>query len=125
MAQLKAMPKVLLSTADLAAFGATWQKNGGSLSRTPPQSSMELAAVLDTRVAEALAHMLGGIGIVSPSSTALLPSQPDVVERGACRIIGGIRPQNFDVTYRPDGVRIAFDSKTLNDTDSVRKNYQN
>lgn len=86
---------------------------------------MELVTLLDTRVAEAIAHMLGGISIVTPSPTALLPSQPDVVERGACRIIGGVRPQNFDVTYRPDGVRIAFDSKTLNDVDSVRKNYQN
>jgi len=41
------------------------------------------------------------------------------------RIIGGIRPQNFDVGYRPDGVRIAFDSKTLNDRKSIQKNYQN
>ena len=41
------------------------------------------------------------------------------------RIIGGVRPQNFDVGYRPDGVRIAFDSKTLNDSESVKKNWQN
>lgn len=41
------------------------------------------------------------------------------------RIIGGVRPQNFDVGYRPDGVRFAFDSKTLNDSDSVGKNWQN
>jgi hypothetical protein len=36
-----------------------------------------------------------------------------------------VRPQNFDVAYRPDSVRFAFDSKTLNDTKSVQKNYQN
>jgi hypothetical protein len=44
---------------------------------------------------------------------------------GPVRVIGGVRPQNFDVGYRPDGVRFAFDSKTLNDTDSLRKNWQN
>jgi hypothetical protein len=36
-----------------------------------------------------------------------------------------VRPQNFDAGYRPDGVRIAFDSKTLNDTSSVGKNWNN
>lgn len=44
---------------------------------------------------------------------------------GATRVIGGVRPQNLDVCYRPDGIRFAFDSKTLNDLKSVRKNYQN
>jgi hypothetical protein len=47
------------------------------------------------------------------------------VEVGPVRIIGGVRPQNFDVGYRPDGVRFAYDSKTLNDTNSVGKNWQN
>ena len=41
------------------------------------------------------------------------------------RVIGGVRPQNFDVAYRPDGPRIVFDSKTLNDEKSIRKNWQN
>jgi hypothetical protein len=36
-----------------------------------------------------------------------------------------VRPQNFDVGYRPDGVRFAFDSKTLNDQESIGKNWQN
>ncbi len=40
-------------------------------------------------------------------------------------MIGGIRPQNFDVAYRPDGVRFAYDSKTLNSRSSLSKNYQN
>lgn len=62
---------------------------------------------------------------MTPSSTALTPSQPDVVEVGPVRIIGGVRPQNFDVGYRPDGVRFAFDSKTLNDKKSIGKNWQN
>jgi len=69
--------------------------------------------------------MLGGITVTTPKSNDLIARESDCVEVGECRIIGGIRPQNFDVAYRPDGVRIAFDSKTLNDSDSVRKNYQN
>jgi hypothetical protein len=76
--------------------------------------------------------MLGGLPIVTPSANSLTPSPPpagsrhsDVVEVGPVRIIGGVRPQNFDVGYRPDGVRFAFDSKTLNDRDSIRKNWQN
>jgi hypothetical protein len=40
-------------------------------------------------------------------------------------VVGGVRPQNFDVGYRPDGIRFAFDSKTLNDVKSVGKNWQN
>jgi hypothetical protein len=44
---------------------------------------------------------------------------------GPTRVIGGIRPQNFDVAYRPDGIRFAYDSKTLNGQESLGKNYQN
>ena len=70
--------------------------------------------------------MLGGIPIERPkSATSLLPPSPDCVEIGPTRIIGGIRPQNFDVAYRPDGVRFAYDSKTLNSRKSLGKNYQN
>jgi hypothetical protein len=70
--------------------------------------------------------MLGKIPVLPPrSSNALVAPKPDCVELGATRVIGGVRPQNFDVCYRPDGIRFAFDSKTLNDLDSVRKNYQN
>jgi hypothetical protein len=69
--------------------------------------------------------MLGNIPVVTPNGNALIPSQPNCVEVGPVRIIGGVRPQNFDVGYRPDGVRFAFDSKTLNDENSVGKNWQN
>lgn len=64
---------------------------------------------------------------VSSSSASLLPpaDRPDCVEVGEVRVIGGVRPQNFDVAYRPDGLRIAFDSKTLNDRKSIGKNWQN
>ena len=77
------------------------------------------------KIGRAFATMLGGIPIVEPNKNDLIPSNRDCVEVGECRIIGGIRPQNFDAAYRPDGVRFAFDSKTLNDAASVRKNYQN
>src|SRR2546428_1879943 len=125
MANLVSMPAIAIGQADLARFGSTWISNGGSLSRTPPQSSGELGKLFDVAVGKALATMLGGIQIVSPNSSLLTPPFPDCVEVGPVRIIGGVRPQNFDVGYRPDGVRFAFDSKTLNDRESIGKNWQN
>jgi hypothetical protein len=59
------------------------------------------------------------------TSNELLPPIDNCVEIGPARIIGGIRPQNFDVAYRPDGPRIVYDSKTLNDAGSIPKNWQN
>jgi hypothetical protein len=119
------MPPVTVAQTDLARFGETWRNNGGRLSRTPPQSSSQLGNLFDAAVGAALAAMLGGIPVERPTSTALTAPVADCVEVGPVRIIGGVRPQNFDVGYRPDGVRFAFDSKTLNDTDSLRKNWQN
>lgn len=125
MARLQLMPGIQIPAADLAPFGNTWRQRGGSLSRTPPQSSSQLGNVFDGAVGRALASMLGGIPVCRPNSRVLVAGEADCVEVGPVRIIGGVRPQNFDVGYRPDGVRFAFDSKTLNDTDSVRKNWQN
>src|SRR6266852_1013328 len=125
MATLASMPSIAIDQADLLRFGNTWINNGERLSRTPPQSSGELGRLFDTAVGKALAIMLGGIPIVAPNSAALTPPLPDCVEVGPVRIIGGVRPQNFDVGYRPDGVRFAFDSKTLNDRESIGKNWQN
>jgi hypothetical protein len=125
MAKLSSMPPVSVSQADLALFGETWQRNGGSLSRTPPQSSSQLGNLFDDAVGKALATMLGGISVVKPTATSLTAAMTDCVEVGPVRVIGGVRPQNFDVGYRPDGVRFAFDSKTLNDAASVKKNWQN
>lgn len=125
MAQLAKMPAISLDSTQLALFGQTWTSNVGALSRTPPYSSSDLGKVFDTAVANALAAMLGGIPVVVPNPKALIPPQADCVELGPVRVIGGVRPQNFDVGYRPDGVRFAFDSKTLNDTKSVGKNWQN
>jgi hypothetical protein len=119
------MPSINITPADLLPFGQAWTSNKGSLSRTPPNSSIQLGELFDKKVGKALAIMLGGISVVTPGRDDLLPSQPDCVEVGPCRIVGGVRPQNFDIGYRPDGVRFAFDSKTLNDIKSVQKNYQN
>lgn len=125
MAQLATMPVISIDQAELMLFGQTWTTNAGALSRTPPYSSGDLGRVFDTAVANALATMLGGIPIVVPNTNDLIPQQADCVELGPVRVVGGVRPQNFDVGYRPDGVRFAFDSKTLNDTKSVGKNWQN
>ena len=125
MAQLATMPSITIGPTELKPFGLTWKKNGGALSRTPPYSSSQLGGVFDAAVGAALATFLGGIPVVVPSSTALMPADCDAVEVGPARVVGGVRPQNFDVAYRPDGVRFAFDSKTLNDSKSIQKNYQN
>lgn len=125
MASLVSMPSIVIDQAELARFGITWTQNGGKLSRTPPQSSGELGKLFDLAVGKALATMLGNIPVVSPNSTFLTPPAPDCVEVGPVRVIGGVRPQNFDVGYRPDGIRFAFDSKTLNDRESIGKNWQN
>ena len=125
MAALTSMPTITISQADLARFGQTWTANGGRLSRTPPQSSGALGELFDNAVGRALATMLGGIPLVTPNPNALIPAQRDCVEVGPVRVIGGVRPQNFDVGCRPDGVRFAFDSKTLNDQKSIGKNWQN
>lgn len=125
MPPLSTMPPVKIDQAELALFGKQWQANGQKLSRTPPYSSSNLGKMFDRKVGEALAELLGKIPVMTPNKNALIPAQPDCVEVGECRIVGGVRPQNFDVGYRPDGVRFAFDSKTLNDSKSVQKNYQN
>ncbi len=125
MAILASMPRVAINQAELARFGSTWTNNGGNLSRTPPYSSGDLGKLFDNAVGKALAVMLGGIPITTPNQNSLTPPSADCVEVGPVRVIGGVRPQNFDVGYRPDGVRFAFDSKTLNDTKSIGKNWQN
>ncbi len=120
------MPPIVIDTSVLVEFGKVWYSNGQSLSRTPPYSSGDLGKLFDNAVGQTLAVMLGDIPVnrITDYNT-LIPSQPNCVEVGPVRVIGGVRPQNFDVGYRPDGIRIAFDSKTLNDAKSVGKNWQN
>ena len=125
MALLRKMPPVVVELAELMKFGKVWKENGGRLSRTPPCSSIELGQVLDRAVGKSLAELLGGIPVAAPGAGALSAPEDDCVEVGHVRVIGGVRPQNFDVGYRPDGLRFAYDSKTLNDEKSVRKNWQN
>jgi hypothetical protein len=125
MATLAPMPPIKIDQADLIQFGQTWISNGERLSRTPPQSSDDLGNLFNAAVGSALATMLGGIPIVRPARKSLIPPQADCVEVGPVKIIGGVRPQDFDVGYRPDGIRFVLDSKTLNDRKSIGKNWQN
>lgn len=133
MAELaSAMPPLAISARELRRWGGLWlnttnpetgkAKNSECFDK---QQSVNFASFIDMEFARCLSEMLGGIPIERPNSNALLPSGHDCVEIGAVRIIGGIRPQNFDAAYRPDGPRVVFDSKTLNDLTSVGKNWQN
>jgi len=121
MAILENMPNIEIRQGDLRPWGNKWRVNNAFSKK----EGMDFGTVFDNQVGKALATMLGGLDIICPSQTELLPKEPDVVEVGPVRIIGGIRPQNYDVGYRPDGVRFLFDSKTLNDVKSIRKNFQN
>ena len=126
------MPPVTISQSELKQWGNLWRAKQNpqtnKVKKTDAfdrQQSVNFASFIDKAFAASLARMLGGIPVQVPNRSALLPSSPDCVEVGPVRIIGGIRPQNFDAAYRPDGPRIVFDSKSLNDSDSVRKNWQN
>lgn len=136
MARISAMPQIRIETATLVEWGAIWRGVKGSLrndgtpaakrsGRFDRKQGMEFGRVFDHAFGRALAVMLGDIPIVAPSPVSLTPARADCVEVGTTRVIGGIRPQNYDVAYRPDGPRIVFDSKTLNDEASIRKNWQN
>lgn len=125
MPLLRAMPRINIRRSVFAPFGVKWTQNGECLKRTPPYSSSELGLLFDRAIGDALARMLGGIPVVVPNRNSLTPPQPNCVEVGSVRVIGGIRPQNFDVGYRPDGLRFAHDTKTLNDAASIKKNWQN
>ncbi len=121
MALLDEMPPIEISQDELPPWAEKWLvKNAFD-----KKEGMGFGAVFDAQVGQALATMLGGIEIITPNQKELLPKESDVVEVGPVRVIGGIRPQNYDVGYRPDGVRFVFDSKTLNDAKSVSKNFQN
>ncbi len=122
MASLQEMPSIVLPTDKLVAIGKHWNAHDHEL---PKKQGEELGTIMDTAVGHALAAMLGGIPVVKPKRDALLPPMADCVEVGPTRVIGGIRPQNFDAAYRPDGIRFAYDSKTLNSRESFSKNYQN
>jgi len=125
------MPPIVLPHEKLAEWGKLWQgeinpetakkKNKECFDK---YQSVNFASFIDMEFSKCLAKMLGDIP-VKTSSKGLIPPSEDCVEYGAVRIIGGVRPQNFDAAYRPDGPRVVFDSKTLNDINSVGKNWQN
>lgn len=141
MGQLKNMPAITLDTESLKQWGDVWLGTAGSpkkpkkkadpivpkvksADRFDKKQGMDFGVVFDSAFGEALSNMLGNT-VVKPVDNALLPPFPDVVEVGKTRIVGGIRPQNYDAAYRPDGPRVVYDSKTLNDASSIRKNWQN
>jgi len=126
------MPNIHIDKTQLQHWGSLWlgDSNPETGKKKAPnafdrQQSVNFASFIDRTFADALAKMLGDIPVVFPNSRALLPTESDCVEVGPVRIIGGIRPQNFDAAYRPDGPRVVFDSKSLNDWKSVGKNWQN
>lgn len=127
------MPQLVISQEKLHEWGELWlaSEYGEPVQKTKKanafdrKQSVNFASFIDRSFAESLAVMLGRIPVVTPMTGSLLPPQRDCVECGSVRIIGGIRPQNFDAAYRPDGPRVVFDSKTLNDKKSVGKNWQN
>jgi len=130
------MPEIKVDTEALMAWGQIWLGGEGSLNnrgekRTKAaacfdrKQGMDFGLVFDRAFADALAEMLGGIPVHQPENDSLLPPHPNCVELGKTRIVGGIRPQNYDAAYRPDGPRVVYDSKTLNDRKSIGKNWQN
>lgn len=141
MPALKDMPDIIFNEADLKTWGTIWNGTTGSIVKktgiTKPKNtccfdkkqSMDFGATcIDPIVAKALATMLGDIPIreMKQQNGLLIPDpNEDCVELGETKVVGGVRTQNFDIAYRPDGIRIAYDSKTLNDADSIRKNWNN
>jgi hypothetical protein len=126
------MPPVVISQEELRTWGQHWlaDVNPGTGKAKKPNAfdkrqSVNFASFIDRSFASSLAAMLGGIPVMAAYGRSLTPAKADCVEVGNVTVIGGVRPQNFDVAYRPDGPRVAFDSKTLNDAKSIRKNWQN
>ena len=125
------MPIITPSTEALRDWGTLWLGTNGSGGKAKAancfdrKQGMDFGNVFDQAFGDALAVMLGGIPTIKIKSPSLVPPQANCVEIGEARIIGGIRPQNFDAAYRPDGPRVVYDSKSLNDRSSVQKNWQN
>ena len=135
MAELREMPQIRVEPGKLREWGRIWHGSEGSRraegeardkrpSRFDRGQAMEFGRVFDLAFGHALARMLG-VEVEMPSAASMVPAESNCVEVGPTRVIGGIRPQNYDVAYRPDGPRVVFDSKTLNDESSIRKNWQN
>lgn len=132
MAVLKPISALTLDRTVLLDWGKIWTgtvSSSGGIKKPncfDKKQGMDFGKTIDPIVAKCIAGMLGEIPVVSPASrNKLLPPYDDCVELGDTRLVGGIRTQNYDIMYRPDGVRIAYDSKTLNDQSSMQKNWHN
>ncbi|MEW5985664.1 MAG: hypothetical protein AB1791_03425 [Chloroflexota bacterium] len=126
------MPPLVIAKDKLEAWGKLWLGSTNPENGKPKdphsfdrQQSVNFASFIDMAFAQTLAAALGGISVVKPRGSSLLPPQEDCVEVGAARVIGGVKPQHYDAVYRPDGPRVVFDSKTLNEAKSIAKNWQN
>ena len=91
MALLEDMPQIEVSEADLEEWAQKWLVNEAFNKK----EGMHFGTVFDRQVGAALAALLGGIPVITPSRGELLPKEPDAVEVGPVRVIGGIRPQNY------------------------------
>lgn len=93
------MPALTISQEELKRWGKLWlgNKNPETGKEKEPfsfdrQQSVNFAFFIDLAFGQALATALGGISVVKPNSNSLLPVEPDCVEVGAVRVIGGVRP---------------------------------
>lgn len=120
MAKLSTMQPININATTLSTWGSKWLINS-SFSK---KEAMDFGTEIDKAFGIALASLLSNT-VTYPKSATIMPLSDDVVEIGPTKIIGGIRPQDFDVAYRPDGARVVFDSKTLNAESSIQKNWQN
>lgn len=110
MPELRDMPPIMPLLEELKPFGQKWINQNETLDK---ETSIALGRTIETRVGERLAVMLGGIRLYTQTKDDLTPPKTHCVEKGEITIVGGVRQQNFDVAYRPDGVRFAFDVKSL------------
>ena len=129
-------PPLKFHQEDMKAWGEIWrgknpEKTGSAWKEDRvdyfvKKDAMDFANYLDSTTAECLSQFLGGIPIQFAKQNHLTPIDGRVcVELGEITICGGVRQQNFDVAFRPDGPRIIVDSKGLNATKSIQKNWQN
>ena len=124
-------PPLVISEKELKKWGKIWisRKTTSGTSTQPnyfdKKDAMNFGYFIDMSVGISFAKMLGSIPVKKPNMKSLLPLHPDCVEVGPARVIGGIRSQDYDVAYRPDGPRIVFDGKTLNSLKSAGKNWRN
>ena len=141
MAATQNMPKIKFDPVAIKQWGDIWLGTTGTIDKKTGKPKTKAANCFDKKqgmdfgklaidpvVAAALSKMLGDIPVVPPvNSDALLPpaGSLDCIEVGDTKVVGGVRAQNFDIAYRPDGIRIAYDSKTLNDAGSIKKNWNN